>query len=88
MKSIKIVEQRARGETDGSFNITGGDQFRPKDFRLALRSSSFKTALLKFLLEDWKHDKYGHNIQHKKVVVTHEEQSLQYSNINRNRGVQ
>jgi hypothetical protein len=79
VKSIKNVEQRARGETDGSFNITGGDQFRPKDFRLALRSSSFKTALLKFLLEEWKHDKYGHIIQHKKVVVTHEEQSLQYT---------
>ena len=79
VKSIKNVEQLARGETEGSFNITGGDQFRPKDFRFALKSSSFKTALLKFLLEEWKHDKYGHIIQQKKVFVTHEEQSLQYT---------
>ena len=79
VKSIKNVEQQARGANDGSFNITGADQLRPKDFRHALKSPSFKTALLKFLLDEWKDDKYGHIIQQKKIVVAHEEQSLQYT---------
>lgn len=79
VKSIKNVEQQARGETESSFNITGGDQFRPKDFRFALKSSSFKTALLKFLLAEWKHSKYVRILEQKKLVVTHEDQSLQYT---------
>ena len=52
VKSITNIEQQARGASDGSFHITGADQLRPKDFRYALRSPSFKTALLKFFMEE------------------------------------
>ena len=79
VKSIKNIEQQARGASDGSFLITGADQLRPKDFRHALRSPSFKTALLKFFMEEWKDDKYAPVIQQKIVIVAHEEQCLQYT---------
>jgi len=34
VKSIKNVEQQARGANDGSFHITGPDLLRPKDFSM------------------------------------------------------
>jgi hypothetical protein len=55
-KSIKNIEQQARGTSEGSYYITGADQIRPKDFRHALRSSTFKTALIKFFIEEWKNN--------------------------------
>ncbi|KAG1693768.1 Peripheral-type benzodiazepine receptor-associated protein 1 [Nymphon striatum] len=79
VKSIKNAEQQARGANDGSFNITGADQLRPKDFRYALRSPNFKTALIKFFMEEWKRNKYAAIIKRKTVVVAHENQCIQYT---------
>jgi len=79
VKSIKSVEQQARGANDGSFHITGADQLHPKDFRHALRSPNFKTALIKFFMEAWKDNHYAPIIKQKTVVVSHEEQCLQYT---------
>ncbi|KAG1684708.1 hypothetical protein GQR58_009314 [Nymphon striatum] len=79
VKSIKNAEQQARGANDGSFNITGADQLRPKDFRYALRSPNFKTALIKFFMEEWKRNKYAAIIKRKIVVVAHENQCIQYT---------
>ena len=50
VKSIKNVEQQARGVNNGLYHITGADLARPKDFRHALRSPKFKNALIKFFL--------------------------------------
>ncbi|KAG1648370.1 hypothetical protein GQR58_029891 [Nymphon striatum] len=79
VKSIKNAEQQARGANDGSFNITGADQLRPKDFRYALRSPNFKTALIKFFMEEWKRNKYAAIIKRKTAVVAHENQCIQYT---------
>ena len=52
-KSIKNVEEHARGTNERSFHITGPDQLRPKDFRQALKSAnlcSMKKILGIFLL--------------------------------------
>lgn len=60
VKSIKNknIEQEARSTTEGSFHITGADQLCPKDFGHALKSPDFKKALTKFLMEEWKENKY------------------------------
>ena len=58
--------------------ITRSDQLRPKDLSHALRSPSFKTALLKFLIEEWKYDKYAAVIKTKRVVAAHKDRCLQY----------
>lgn len=56
---IKGLEQdkRARGFSDcgsvAGFNITDGEQTRPRNFSAALSSSSFKTSLLCFLANQW-----------------------------------
>ena len=76
VKSIKNVEQQARG---GLYHITGADQIRPKDFRLALRSPKFKNAIIKFFMEEWKENKYSAVMKQKTVVVAHEEQCLLYT---------
>ena len=49
--SIKDAERALRGscQLDREYVIFGPSQVRPKDFFAALKSSCFKTALLKFL---------------------------------------
>ena len=78
-KSIKNAEQQARGANDGSFHINGADQLHPKDFRYALQSPNFKTALIKFFMEEWKLNKYAAIIKQKTVIAAHENQCLQYT---------
>jgi len=47
--SIKDAERERRGNGVSVYIITGPDQIRPKDWQVALRSSSFKIALFTFL---------------------------------------
>ena len=59
--SIKDAERALRGgfcELDREYVISGPIEVRPKDFIAALKSSCFKTALLKFVAIDWKKMSY------------------------------
>lgn len=52
--SIKENERTLRDGYHGSmYNITGPDQVRPSDFMKELKNSSFKEALVKFLITHW-----------------------------------
>jgi hypothetical protein len=81
VKSIKDTEQQARGATGGTFHITGADQVCPKDFAHALKSPSFKKALCRFLIEEWKNNRYGPFMKQKNIYVSHEECSLRYNSM-------
>ena len=54
--SVKDVEHERRcgGAGDADYTITGPSQKRPKDWKKALRSITFKTALCKFLFNEWR----------------------------------
>jgi hypothetical protein len=80
--SITTVELQARGENNGSVHITGTDQLLSKDFRHALRSPNFNTALIKFFIEEWKGNKCAPVTKQKTIFVVYEEQCLQYTTRN------
>lgn len=58
--SIKDMERERRGNYDIVYHITGPEQMRPKDWQVALRSSSFKTQLFNFLAVEWENVEYLH----------------------------
>jgi hypothetical protein len=67
--SIKDAERQRRGTREIVFNITGPDQNRPKDWQAALKSSSFKTSLFRFLATEWMHDRYADVLVGHKVYL-------------------
>ena len=52
--SIKCFKREERGNYQAAYQITGPSQRRPTDFHRALLLASFKTALLRFLKEEWR----------------------------------
>ena len=76
---IKDVELETRGEIEGSrVAIIGSAQTRPKDFKASLKSKAYKTALIKFLIQEWKDDKYAEVMQGKRVIATHAKVAQSY----------
>ena len=74
--SIKALEWSARGDSHSNYSITGPNKQRPFDFNTALLSSSFKTALMEFLVDEWASDKYvnilrGHTLYFTTGEVCH-----------------
>ena len=57
--SIKHFEREERGNSQAAYQILGPSQRRPIDFHRALLSASFKTALLRFLKEEWRSSMYA-----------------------------
>lgn len=51
--SIKNTEHVFRNSFSVEFRITGSEQTRPANFSNELRNESFKTSLVKFLIEHW-----------------------------------
>ena len=71
-RSIKDVEHETRGESDCNRVVTiGRAQTPPKDFKASLKSKAYKTVLIKFLIQEWKDDKYAEMMQCKRVIATH-----------------
>ena len=52
--SIKDTEHQKRGVNESLYSITGPQQRCPKDFLKLFLSPSFKTALFRFLVTEWK----------------------------------
>ena len=53
--SIKDTEHDNRSmENERTYNITGSDQKRPKEWSEALKSPSFKTSFINFLALEWR----------------------------------
>jgi len=51
--SLKDTEHDRRSTDDSTYTLTGPGQKRPKDWQKALRSPTCKTALFRFLLDEW-----------------------------------
>jgi len=78
--SIKDVERNLRGPHDGGidFKITGSDQKCPKDIKEAMKSSKFKTALLRLLAEEWEKQAYLEVIRGHALYVGLEDKAYLY----------
>ena len=57
--SLKDVERGRRGNDASHYLITGPEQKRPSDLKKALKSSSFKKELPKFLAQEWRDPTYA-----------------------------
>jgi hypothetical protein len=68
--SIKDEEQNQRGISEVEIAITGPNQRRPKDFKAALKSRKFKSALLSFLTVEWSQDKYSEILEGHTLYVS------------------
>lgn len=82
--SIKGNERISRdGFRSSSYNITGPNQVKPADFLKELKNSSFKEALVKFLISHWTSDELIPVIGHRRIYLNHEKcyhYYVQYSN--------
>ena len=67
--SIKDVARQRRWSDSMIFSITGPDQYRPKDWQSALRSSSFKSEFFRFLYSEWMKSPYAEIIAHHEVYL-------------------
>lgn len=77
--SIKFQERTARGDMQIRYAMTGPLQKRPSDFSQALLSSSFKTALCRFLVDEWTSDNYISVLEHHCLYLATEEQCYKYT---------
>ena len=57
--STKDCERQSRNMTDISYCIAGAAQKQPTNWLAALRSSSFKTSLVEFLVSTWSNSDYA-----------------------------
>ena len=67
IKESTREKQRQEQKSNMSVQITGQKQQRPKDWKAAIKSGSFKTSLVKFLMKEWAQELYlpirnGHTI--------------------------
>ena len=69
MPSIKRMERERRGTCYRNCKSMGPQQARPADLNEALKSPSFKTELLTFLLNEWKEQAYAHIMHERHVYV-------------------
>ncbi|KAG7161672.1 hypothetical protein Hamer_G030971 [Homarus americanus] len=78
--SIKDIEHGIRGSdaTHTNFIISGPDQKRPKDFNASLKSANFKTALLHFLVKEWKRTSHIEQIRGYTLFVGLDDKAYQY----------
>ena len=72
--SIKTAEREGRGEATGLAygNIVAGQKIQ--QWRRFLRSSTSKTALIKFLCQAWRNDPYPEMLGSKLLCITCEKQ--------------
>ena len=80
--SIKRFEREERGNYQAAYQITGPSQRRPTDFHRALLSASFKTALLRFLKEEWRSSMYVPVMEGHEVYVGLEQSCYVYNTKN------
>jgi len=80
--SIKDAEHAHRSDNEAVFTITGPKQKRPKDWQKALRSSSFKTAFFRFLVDEWCHNSYGEVLKGQDVCIGLAEECYSYIVLN------
>ena len=80
--SIKDAERTLRKETDHTetvYIITGPQQTRPKDWQEALKLSSFKTSLCRFLVNEWCNDCYATVLEGHELYIALEEECYSYT---------
>ena len=80
--SIKSFEREERGNYQAVYQITGPSQRRPTDFHRALLSASFKTALLRFLKEEWRSSMYAPGMEGHEVYFCLEQSCYVYNTKN------
>jgi hypothetical protein len=78
-EDIKDLERTRRGAVETEYQITGPEQTRPKEWSETLKSASFKTAFFRFLLVEWKDDRYGELLSGHEVYVGVEDQCVKFA---------
>lgn len=76
--SIKDSEHTRRGREDVAYSVTGPDQKRPSNWQQALRASSFTTAFLRFLKEDWKNQSHAAQIANRVIYLAIDTKCYKY----------
>ena len=80
--SIKSFEREECVNYQAAYQITGPSQRRPTDFHRALLLASFKTALLRFLKEEWRSSMYAPVMEGHEVYFGLEESCYVYNTTN------
>lgn len=77
--SIKDCERDRRGAEETVYLIHGPEQVRPKDFGKALKSSSFKQQLPRFLMKDWAEQHHAPALTDREVFLGVEGECAKFS---------
>ena len=83
--SIKDAERDKRAGSlarSSSFHISGPSQKRQGNWLKNLRQDEFKTALNKFLVQDWERDEYANVLKDKKIFITLDNRCFSFFNDN------
>ena len=76
--SIKDSERSLRGASETQYTITGPDQTIRQSGKKLLSNTGFKTALSKFLLNEWQNAQYYNILQEKILFVSYGGKCFQY----------
>lgn len=77
--SIKDIERNSREESTQLYEIKGDSQKRPTNWTLALKNSSFKESLIKFLVDAWKDNSLAPILADKVLYANHNNICYKYS---------
>lgn len=77
--SIKDIERNSREESTQLYEIKGDSQKRPTNWILALKNSSFKESLIKFLVDAWKDNSLAPILADKVLYANHNNICYKYS---------
>jgi len=76
--SIKGNERERRGAEDSVYHITGQEQIRPQNIEKALKSTSFKQQLPRFLVKDWAEQWHSARLDGRELYVGVDTQCLRF----------
>jgi len=80
--SIKDCERDKRGSSSLSYQINGANQKRPSNWLQALRNSTFKKSLVRFLSKVWAEDSFAEILGNKVLYVNSENNCTTYRALN------
>lgn len=80
--SIKDSEHQRHGAEGTVYQITGADQVRPRNIEKALKSTSFKQELPRFLRKDWSHQWHATSLENRQVYLGVDTECTLFSALN------
>ena len=71
-KTIKVYEREKRSAGSFIVQIRNGKQRTPDQWEKYLRNGENKDTLVRFLLQEWQHEKYQQRLEQRSLYVSHE----------------